>query len=91
MKEKRVCLRVYGRVQGVFFRAFTRQEALKRGLRGFVINRPDATVYIEAEGEEERLVEFIARVKEGPPASRVRNLEIEWCEPAGFEDFQIRY
>jgi len=91
MKEKRVCLRVYGRVQGVFFRAFTQQEARKIGLRGFVINRPDASLYIEAEGEEKKLTEFVERVKKGPPAARVRDMNIRWCEPEGYEDFQIRY
>ncbi len=91
MKEKRICLRVYGRVQGVFFRAFTQEEAREMGLRGFVINRPDASLYIEAEGEEKKLTEFLERVKTGPPAARVRDMDIQWCEPAGYEDFQIRY
>lgn len=91
MKEKRVCLQVFGRVQGVFFRAFTLQEARIRGLRGYVINYPDGSVYMEAEGNENSLGEFIERVKNGPPAARVRDIKIDWCEPDGYADFQIRY
>ncbi len=82
---------MYGRVQGVYFRAFAQQEARAKGLRGFVVNRPDRSLYIEAEGEEGKLWEFIERVKSGPPAARVRDMDIQWCEPTGYADFQIRY
>jgi len=91
MKDKKVCIRVFGRVQGVFFRAFTLQEARARGLRGYVTNCPDGSVYMEAEGDEDNLRELIERVKNGPPAARVRDIKIDWCEPVGYADFQIRY
>ncbi len=91
MNKKRACIIVHGKVQGVFFRAYTQRIAKALGLTGFVMNRPDGTVYIEAEGSEEKLNALIAEVKKGPPTARVEQTEIEWCEPAAIEDFQIRY
>jgi acylphosphatase len=72
----RVHLRVTGRVQGVFFRASTRDEADRLGLAGWVRNRDDGAVELEAEGprgQVERLVEWCRR---GPPAARVRGVEV---------------
>jgi len=63
---KRLEARVYGWVQGVGFRAYTRMRALSLNLRGFAKNEPDGTVYIVAEGEEENLLKLLEHIKNGP-------------------------
>ncbi|MBL4736088.1 MAG: acylphosphatase, partial [Flavobacteriales bacterium] len=52
-------IRIEGKVQGVWFRASTRDEAGRLGLRGFVRNEPDGSVYAEVEGEENEINEFV--------------------------------
>ena len=78
---KRIVIRVYGMVQGVFFRANTRDFAQKLGLKGTVRNVHDGTVEIIAEGKEEVLHKLISFAKEGPPSAKVYNIEFEWKEP----------
>lgn len=87
-----VRLRVYGRVQGVYFRQGTREQARARGLTGWVRNLPDGSVEALFEGEEAGLREVIAWCSHGPPAARVDDMEVEWLEPTGgYADFAIRY
>ena len=89
---KRVHLFVSGRVQGVFFRAHTRDLARRLGLNGFVRNLPDGRVEIVAEGEEEALRELISFAHHGPPLAQVTGLEVRWEDPSGeFSGFSIRY
>ncbi len=81
---------VSGRVQGVNFRAYTKDRAEHRGIRGYVKNQRDGTVYIEAEGQEDSMEEFLADVRKGSPASQVTDVEVgdgEWKE---FSTFAIR-
>jgi acylphosphatase len=88
---KRVHLFVSGRVQGVFFRAHTRDLAQKLGLSGFVRNLPDGRVEVVAEGPEEKLQELIEFCHRGPPLAYVTNVEIHWEEPTGeFRGFSVR-
>ena len=63
--------RVTGRVQGVGFRWFVRNEAERLGLRGWVRNTPDGSVELEAEGAPEAVLELKNRLAQGPPAARV--------------------
>ena len=70
-------IKVYGRVQGVFFRASTKTKADELRIHGFVRNERDETVYIEAEGEEEDLKEFIAWCEKGPKYAIVERCEVE--------------
>lgn len=84
-------LKVKGRVQGVFFRASTQQEALSLGLAGFVRNELDGTVYIEVEGEQEEINSLIAWIKNGgPPQGSVDGFEMIESEIEGYLDFEIR-
>jgi len=88
---KRVHLFVSGRVQGVFFRAHTRDLAQKLGLSGFVRNLPDGRVEVVAEGPEEKLQELIQFCHHGPPLAHVTHVEIRWEEPTGeFRGFSVR-
>ena len=89
---RRVRLKVSGAVQGVGFRFFTRGVARQLGPSGFVRNLPDGRVEAEAEGDDAKIGEFMARLKEGPSSSRVTGLEVEEAEPSGgFDDFVIRF
>lgn len=72
---------VRGRVQGVGFRWFVREEARSLGLSGWVLNRPDGAVEIEASGGAEALAQLRQRVAEGPPAAQVQ--EVEELPPGG--------
>ncbi|MFC2122485.1 acylphosphatase [Bacteroidota bacterium] len=83
---------VYGRVQGVFFRAFVSQQATALGLTGYVRNVPGGTVEVGAEGERVKLRELVDHLKVGPSASRVERVGTTWSEYNGrFSAFEIRY
>jgi len=84
---------VYGRVQGVFFRAFTSRRAIELGLTGYVRNLPDGTaVEVHAEGERKKLEKLLDQLKIGPPGSRVERVENNWSEHTGsYSDFSIKY
>lgn len=83
-------VRVWGRVQGVFFRAWTREQARDLGLAGWVRNCSDGTVEAHVEGELHPVDRLIARLREGPAQARVDRLESCEVEPENFEDFAIR-
>ncbi len=78
-------VRVFGRVQGVFFRAFTRDVALAAGVAGFVRNLPDGSVEAVIEGEERAVLEVIEWMRRGPPAARVDAVEVDEEAPTGRE------
>ena len=87
---KHAKLRIHGRVHGVFFRDSALKKANELKLAGFVRNDPDGAVYIEVEGEEESLGEFLAWCKDGPPMAKVSEVEIEEdSELRGFKGFKI--
>ncbi len=89
----RVRLRIYGRVQGVFFRATAREQAKRLGLTGYVKNEPDGSVTIEAQGPEEKINQFVIWCHNGPPLAEVVRVDIEKnLEPIKEEkNFEIRY
>ena len=84
--------KVHGRVTGIGFRAFAREQAKALGLSGYARNLPDErTVEIEAEGEKARLEKLIAYLRMGPPLARVERVEVNWSEYTGqYSDFSIR-
>jgi len=82
-EKKRVYIRVYGIVQGVNFRYYTRELARKLGLYGTVKNLFDGSVEIVAEGEEEKLQKLISFAKRGPPAAQVYDIEVKWEKAQG--------
>ncbi len=75
METKRIHARIYGRVQGVFFRASTRDQARELGLSGWVRNMPDGTVEIEAEGDKKQVDKLLTWLWQGPPNARVTAVE----------------
>jgi len=83
---------VSGRVQGVYFRGNTKNEAKKYDVNGWVRNLPDGRVEALFEGEKEAVDKAIEFVKHGPSYAKVTDLELEWQDYNGeFKDFQIRY
>jgi len=87
---KRIHIFVSGKVQGVFFRAFAKEEADKLGLSGFARNLDDGRVEIVAEAGEDKLREFIEALKTKHPIAQVENIDIEWSEAKNeFIDFRI--
>lgn len=90
--DERIHLVVKGRVQGVFFRASTKEKALALGIKGWVKNLPDDTVEIVAEGQKEFISDFIEWCKAGPKHAVVSEIEIEHLPSTGeFKDFNIEY
>ena len=69
---------VNGTVQGVGFRAFTVTQATVKGLHGWVRNRQDGTVEIEAEGVQAVLKDFLEILKEGPRLAQVTKIVVDW-------------
>ena len=89
---KRVHIVVHGMVQGVFFRANTKEAADRLGLRGYAKNLPDGAVEIVAEGPKEKIDELAALCKKGPERARVDKAEVHIGEASGeFEGFEIRH
>lgn len=82
-ENARVHLRIYGQVQGVFFRASTEAEARRLGLTGWVRNCPDGSVEVVAEGPRAKLENLVAWCRHGPPHAQVDHLEIEWSVASG--------
>ena len=83
-------IKVHGRVQGVWFRAGTKEKAEELGLTGWVVNRPDGTVEIHAQGEKLQLEKFIVWCHKGTPASEVASLCIDRTQAKQeFTSFEI--
>ena len=82
----RVHLKVNGRVQGVYFRASTVEEARRLCLTGWVMNCPGSSVEVVAEGEREQLEKLVSWCRSGPSGARVREVRAEW--EASKEEFQ---
>jgi acylphosphatase len=90
--KARVHVWIEGRVQGVFFRAATRDEARARGLNGWARNLPDGRVEALFEGEKRVVDNMLAWCRQGPPHAYVSRVEVAW-EPYGGDlmDFRIVY
>jgi acylphosphatase len=92
MQPVRAHLTITGRVQGVFYRAFTRDLAARFSLRGWVRNLPDGNVEALFEGYRDDVDKAITRCHSGPPGSNVDHIEVKWEEYKGdLKGFQIRY
>lgn len=91
MPPKRVHLLISGRVQGVSFRYYTRQQALSKNVAGWVRNLTSGEVEAVFEGEEDDVEEMLSWCREGPPAARVEHVHLDWEVPSGdLDGFNIR-
>lgn len=80
---------VKGKVQGVFFRKYTRNKAMELGLAGEVMNQPDGSVCVLATGSKAQLEALQMVCQTGPPAARVTEMSIEEVELKIFSGFHI--
>jgi acylphosphatase len=93
MEKVRAHLKVWGIVQGVFFRANMRRVAIDNGVTGWVRNLPDGyTVEAVLEGDRDKVERVVCWALHGPPAARVEGLTVEFSEYKGeFDNFRIIY
>jgi acylphosphatase len=81
---------VRGQVQGVGFRWFAKELADSLGLTGWVRNRDDGSVELEAEGSAVTLDDFVRRLRTGNPSARVDVIDVTPSAPKGGKGFEIR-
>ena len=82
---------VSGRVQGVYYRAYTRDRAKSLGINGWVRNIPGGGVEAVLEGERRQVGEMLKDMKSGPSGSVVLGMELSEIEATGYNDFDIKY
>ena len=88
--KQALAITISGRVQNVGFRFSTVQKAEDLHINGFVQNKSDGTVYIEAEGNADNLNNFVEWCKKGPPAAKVENIEKQEIPTQDFSDFNVK-
>jgi acylphosphatase len=81
---------VHGYVQGVFFRDTTRREARRRGVAGWVSNRPDGAVEAVFEGEPDAVAEMVRFCERGPRGADVARVEASEEPAEGLSGFEVR-
>jgi len=91
MARKRAHVYVTGRVQGVFFRATTRDRAQELGVDGWVMNLDDGRVEAVFEGNPDAVDAMVDFCYEGSDMASVSTVEVEEEEPEGIDGFKIRY
>lgn len=84
-------VRLTGRVQGVFYRAWTREQAQELGLAGWVRNCSDGSVEAHLQGEQGAVDQMIERMRQGPTAASVEDMSIEEAEPENASRFEVRH
>jgi acylphosphatase len=81
---------VSGRVQGVWFRAYTQRKARELGLTGWVRNLPDGRVEVMAEGPRPQLEALAQWLWQGSPLSKVTDVTLSWLPATGeFSQFEV--
>ncbi|WP_207426510.1 acylphosphatase [Pedobacter sp. SYSU D00535] len=86
---KHLNITVSGKVQGVFFRASTKAVADQLGVKGFVRNQPDGSVYIEAEGDDFSLESILEWCHTGPERALVEKVEVVEGELKNYRNFEV--
>jgi acylphosphatase len=82
---------ISGKVQGVFFRAWTHDQAENLGVKGWVRNIADGRVEVLAQGDEDKVEELKKRLRQGSPMSRVESVDCKWLDyDKEHTEFQIR-
>lgn len=88
--RRSVLIRVAGRVQGVWYRASAREEAVRLGIVGWARNLPGGDVEVCAEGSPRAVGQMIDWCRQGPPAAMVESVEVRESAVEGLEGFDIR-
>ena len=84
-------LRITGRVQGVFYRATTRDKAQQLGLNGWIQNMTDGSVRAVVEGRRQAIEALVDWAEQGPPKAEVDRVVVDWQDATGeHESFEIR-
>ena len=83
-------VRVFGRVQGVFFRQWAINQARALGVAGWVHNAPDGSLEAHLEGGAEAVAEMVEWMRRGPPQAQVEDLTVEEAAPEGIKGFSVR-
>jgi acylphosphatase len=86
-----VHVRVSGRVQGVYYRAYVKSQASELGIKGWVRNIPGGGVEAVLEGEREKVGQLLGLMKAGPADAMVSGLQISELKCKGYDDFKIIY
>jgi acylphosphatase len=86
---KHIDIRITGKVQGVSFRATTKAVADQMGVRGFVRNEKDGSVFIEAEGDDVLLEVFLEWCHEGSDRSKIEQVEVTPGTVKNYQNFEI--
>jgi acylphosphatase len=90
MSMKHCRITVSGKVQGVYFRDTAKRRAIRLGISGYARNEPDGTVYIEAEGNDQAMAQFIEWCHEGSRQAVVEAVAVTEAEPVGHTGFRIK-
>ena len=88
--RQQALIRVSGKVQGVWFRKYTREQALDLALTGWVRNESDGSVLITACGQPDRLSAFLVLCQKGSPHSRADHIDVTYQEPENWDSFTIQ-
>ncbi|HWJ38736.1 MAG TPA: acylphosphatase [Sphingomicrobium sp.] len=83
-------VRIGGRVQGVFFRAWSKEQAERLGVSGWIRNCPDGSVEAHVEGSEQSIDRLVGLLRGGPPGARVDDLQVREAELLNPTRFEVR-
>ena len=83
-------VRIYGRMQGVFFRQWAVNQARALGVSGWVRNNADGSVEAHVTGEEAAVSQMIDAMRQGPSQARVEDMMVETVEPEDVSGFSVR-
>lgn len=87
---KQIHLTITGRVQGVFFRAFVKENAQKLGVNGWARNKNDGTVEVLMQGDAVKLKQLVDACKKGPDAASVETVQVDEQKiEEEFDEFEI--
>jgi len=89
MQKKHLNITIRGKVQGVSFRYATKAVADQLGVRGFITNQADGSVYTEAEADDWNMQLFLDWCNEGPTGAVVDSVETDEAELKNYRNFEI--
>lgn len=90
MPNRAVKVRIEGKVQGVWYRAWTEETANGLGLHGWVSNLPDGAVQAVFYGGTDDVARMLENCRHGPPLAKVTHIEAQDCDPPRSSGFEIR-